>query len=406
MKTAAVICELNPFHNGHQLIFDKAREGGADYVVALMSGGFVQRGAPAAFDRKIRAEMALQGGADLVLAYPTRFATSSAEGFASHAVAILDGLRCVDELIFGSETGELASLEACAKVLAAEPEDYLNALREGLKRGLSFPAAREAALPQYAALLKSPNDILALEYLKALKRTGSAMRPAAVKRRGSGYHSGEGGDYPSATALRRQLAAAENAAVSAVLPADFARGVPESVLPCLEAEFRWYGMAKEDDLSLLLIERLLRARRAEELAIWQDVTEDLAGTIFRERRHFRSFLQMTDLCYSKSMTRSHVSRALLHIALDIQKDPALDRARFAHVLGFRKGAERLLGRMSCESAIPVVINPPKDREALRGAERRLFDEELRLSNLCRAMRGMRAGEECGDVLQDPVIVLP
>ncbi|MDO5703232.1 MAG: nucleotidyltransferase family protein, partial [Lachnospiraceae bacterium] len=166
MKIAAVICELNPLHSGHARLFRCARDMGADCVLAVMSGDFVQRGEPAVMNRRTRARMALNAGADMVLSYPVRYATGSAERFASYAVRIADGLGCVDSLVFGSESGSLAELEKCARILADEPAFYRERLREALKMGKSYPAARAEALPEFSDLLREPNNILGVEYLK------------------------------------------------------------------------------------------------------------------------------------------------------------------------------------------------------------------------------------------------
>ena len=190
MKTVGIIAEYNPFHSGHQYQIAMARRlTGADFVVVVMSGDFVQRGEPAVFDKYTRTAMALEGGADLVLEMPVRFATSSAEDFAACGVALLDRLGLTDVLCFGSELGRLDLLEQAAGILAAEPEAFRQTLRQGLAAGMSFPKAREAALVReleacglkeagqddWQKVLSSPNNILGIEDLKALKRRGSRV---------------------------------------------------------------------------------------------------------------------------------------------------------------------------------------------------------------------------------------
>ena len=260
--TAAVIAEFNPFHDGHAHLIREARRSGYDRVIALMSGDFVQRGEPAAADRFVRTEMALRGGADLVLAFPTRFATASAEIFSASGVRLLDRIGCVDALFFGSECGRLEPLAAVAGVLAEEPDWFRAALSSALREGQSYPAALSSALrkgdhcqemqlsvpsagtdgsgfsdtcditvpsagtdgsgfsdtcdstvpsagtdgygfsgtcdstvpsagigepgfPDAEQLLSQPNNILAIEYLKALIRLKSPMRPVTISIRSS-----------------------------------------------------------------------------------------------------------------------------------------------------------------------------------------------------------------------------
>ena len=183
MKIVGLITEYNPFHNGHKYHIEKAKEiTGAEYVIAVMSGDFVQRGAPAVMPKHLRAEMALHGGCDMIIELPVRYATGSAEYFASGAISILDGLGCVDAICFGSECGDYASLEKIAKVLADEPDDYKLLLQNNLKAGYSFPVARQIALENYFhddklnAVIKEPNNILGIEYIKAMLSRNSSMK--------------------------------------------------------------------------------------------------------------------------------------------------------------------------------------------------------------------------------------
>ena len=206
MRSIGIICEYNPFHNGHARQLRLARElaGESCALVCLMSGNYVQRGAPAVFPKAVRAEAALRCGADLVLELPVTAALSSAEGFASGAVGILSALGCT-ELCFGTETEDFGALRRSAEANLDPSFDAL--LRTELGSGCSYPAARQRALERLGAGagLRSPNDILAVEYLKALLRQNSAMRPLPIRRAGS-YHATElDMENPSATAIRAAI---------------------------------------------------------------------------------------------------------------------------------------------------------------------------------------------------------
>ena len=201
MKITGIICEYNPFHLGHgkQLRLIRSQEGENCGIVCLMSGNFVQRGYPAVFDKSIRAEAALRCGADLVLELPVTASLSSAEGFAMGSVRVLSPF--CHQLSFGSETGDAEKLMATAQALLAP--GFSEALREHLDKGLSFPAARQAALG--SDLLSRPNDILAVEYCKAILTLGSSMEIAPIIRQGN-YHDTEADpENPSATALRLRI---------------------------------------------------------------------------------------------------------------------------------------------------------------------------------------------------------
>ena len=223
MKIVGIICEYNPLHLGHRKQLGLVRQhfGGDTAVVCLMSGNFVQRGAPAIFDKSLRAEAALKCGADLVLELPIEYCLSSAEGFAAGGVSILAPF--CDVLSFGAETGDAASLMATAKALLSE--EFRGYLREKLDLGLSFPAARQAALEAMgsgAALLAKPNDILAVEYCKAILSQACAMEIYPVQRGGDYHDERPDEEDPSATAVRRMIALGE----------EWSAFVPEEAADC------------------------------------------------------------------------------------------------------------------------------------------------------------------------------
>ena len=211
MKTVGIICEYNPFHLGHKKQIDRVRAaiGSDTAIICLMSGNFVQRGQPAIFHKSLRAKAAVLAGADLVLELPVTCALSSAEGFARGGVEIL-GKFC-DYLCFGCETGNVNSLMSTAKALLSE--EFKPLLRSELDKGLSFPAARAAALEAMdmdAEILRRPNDILAVEYCKAILSTGTSMKPFPIVREGDYHAQIPDSENPSATSLRRQILTREN----------------------------------------------------------------------------------------------------------------------------------------------------------------------------------------------------
>ena len=193
MKVNGIVAEYNPFHNGHAYQMQHAKEAtGADYTIVVMSGNFMQRGAPALLDKFTRAKMALECGADLVLELPICYAASSAEFFAKGSVALFDKLGVTTNLCFGSECGNAAKLQRAAKALLRA--DFPDVLREELAKGLSFAAARESAaralIGEDAAVLREPNDILGVEYCKALLQSGSTIAPLAILRKVVGHNGG------------------------------------------------------------------------------------------------------------------------------------------------------------------------------------------------------------------------
>ncbi|MDR2167605.1 MAG: nucleotidyltransferase family protein, partial [Clostridiales bacterium] len=220
-KTCGIIAEYNPFHNGHKFHLEAAkRESSAENIVVVMSGNFVQRGEPAIICKFVRARAALLGGADIVLELPINFATASAEGFARGAVYILEKSGIIDALAFGCENNDLGILSEIANFLVNETEDFKAALRANLRQGKSFPVARAAALEQFSQeVLVAPNNILAIEYLKALRKFNSAIVPFGVARKGVGHHGKElVGSFASASALRREILAGNVDSLAAFMP--------------------------------------------------------------------------------------------------------------------------------------------------------------------------------------------
>ncbi|MCD8363918.1 MAG: nucleotidyltransferase family protein [Lachnospiraceae bacterium] len=353
MNVVGIIAEYNPFHQGHALHLREARAlTGADYVVVVMSGNYVQRGTPAMFDKYTRAEAALRCGADLVLELPIPSASASAEYFALGAVTLLTKTGLVTDLCFGSESGSLSDLQCIAELLTDEPEAYRSLLHSFLSKGNSFPKARQLALAGldssiHTELLKSPNNLLGIEYLKALIRLRSPVRPHTIARLGEDYHEQtlESERVASAGALRAALTASAGHFTDAI----------RAQLPCPEPFLSYEGKTPltEDAFSLLLLQKL-RSLQDTPLNCYFDVSAELSNRIWEKLDHFSSFSQFTDLLKTKNLTRSSISRALLHILLNIRNwsEPEVFR-----VLGFRKEAENLIGLLKGNGALPLILAP-------------------------------------------------
>ncbi len=365
MKITALITEYNPFHNGHLYHLQKARElTGTDQVLVLMSGNFVQRGLPALVDKYRRAEMALRAGAGAVLELPVAAATASAEGFALGAVTILHQLGAVTDLVYGCETADPQGIQELADFLVEYPASYRQALQAGLRRGLSFPAARWEAVqawrPKAASLLQSPNNILAVEYHKALRRLQSPIRPHALQRAGAGY-------YESATLLRQRLEdGAESRAgqkPAAGRAAALAGLVPDFLPPLLPYTI------DADDFTAPLLYRLY-ALAPEELSSFADVTPELAARITRFLSPDQTFRRLASQVKTPAYTLTRVQRTLLHILLDIKSGEPLPPA--VRLLGLRRDTQ-VLAAVKQRSQIPVVAKYADFPAELTAAERRAAD---------------------------------
>ena len=395
MKVTGIIAEYNPFHQGHAYHLSRARElTGADRILVVMGGNFMQRGEPAITDKYTRTEMALRNGADLVLELPAASATGSAEYFAEGAVELLDASGVVTELCFGSELGELEPLEKAAELLLEEPEAYQELLRTELKKGRTFPEARETALSAFLpekSLLASPNNILAIEYIKALKRRKSPIQPLTIQRLGN-YHGEDGqpdgtprtvsGNLPesfaSASTIRCQLhtlkkqieTSCEQPAFVSLMTA-LAKELPPSSFGLLKDILLADRLVQAEDFSLPLHYRLMQAKEPLEFSVYLDVSEELSRRIYSLRQEFTGWNAFLDLVRTRQYTRSRVSRALLHILLDIRQEEVLPPTHL-RVLGFRREASDLLSEIKKKSRLPLITKAAGHPE---------LSEEIRISSL-------------------------
>ena len=394
MKTVGLITEYNPFHNGHAYHIEKAKElTGADRVIVVMSGDYVQRGTPAIMPKHLRAECALLSGVSLVIELPVCFATGSAEYFAHGAVSLLSQLGCVDAICFGSECGDIHVLNEIAQILTKEPADYQTALRQALKEGLSFPAARQAALHiysnRYSEILSYPNNILGVEYLKALLNMHSKMEASTIERIGSGYHDTDmNGHFSSATAIRSGIyqsadssSASEGFSSENSILTHLQNQVPLSCYELMKQSYQTRYPVSSDNFSLLLKAKLL-SETADSLCNYLDVSPELANRILHLRNDYRNFEQFCDLLKTKELTRSRISRSLIHVLLGITNDwtAAMKAAvPYARILGFRKDHSDLLGTLKQTSAIPLITSPA--RAVLKDSSRQMMELDIYASDL-------------------------
>ena len=328
LKIIGIICEYNPFHLGHKKQIDLIRSKfGCDAaVVCLMSGNFVQRGAPAIFDKAARAKAALLAGADLVLELPVTYALSSAEGFARGGVEIL-GKFC-DCLCFGCETGDTESLMATAKALLSE--EFKPLLRAELDKGLSFPAARAAALDALgmdAQILRRPNDILAVEYCKAIISTGTAMKPFPILREGSYHAEVPDAENPSATSLRRLIPES----------ADWQQYIPENCRNILE-NVPVHTLEAAERAVLMK----LRTMTDEEFEALPYGSEGLWRKFMHASRKESSIAAITAATKSKRYTATRIHRLLLCAFLGISADCLASPAPYVRALAFNDTGRAVL----------------------------------------------------------------
>ena len=384
MKIAGIIAEYNPFHKGHAYHIQRTREiTGADFIVVVMSGDFIQRGGPAFLTKHQRAKMALLGGADLVFELPSTHSCQSAEFFAKSGVQLLNGLGCIDYLSFGSELGDIRPFRTLGTYLADEPESFRQLLQEKLKSGLSFPSARALTLTELLSadsfitedLLKSPNNILGIEYCKALHRTNSPIQPVTICREGNGYHETTiKSSFPSASAIRTAVHhSMDSIGNTDALVSCF----PDAVFSMIKSEDLLNNTVDEQDFSLL-IRWMLMSSDTDTLTTFQDINEDLACRLVNVREQYKDFSLFVSLIKTKDMTYTRICRALFHALLDIREVPDLTYAR---LLGFRRSAAPVLTEIKKRGELPLLTKLADSSKLLDTKSLALLKQNTRISNL-------------------------
>lgn len=477
MKVIGIIAEYNPFHNGHAYQIEEIRKKtGADYIVVAMSGDFVQRGAPAIIDKYARTRMALSCGADLIIELPVLWATASAEHFAMAGITMFEKMGCVDGICFGAETGNLTLLSRLAEILAQEPTYYKKALSSYIKDGLTFPAARARALCKYLTACKNekngsgctaqdakaatisdqcsisdhystedilsvidePNNILAIEYLKALIRRHSTITPYLIKREGAGYHDTEiysatkvhaqnnasahvqaqgntrhidalskvNAPTASATAIRNllltgknfpvqhtaQLSASQTTTLSQTaqseasqnnLPSELSHTMPVAAQQILTDYLCQSPALSADDFSQILGYRLLTAT-PESLADICDCNADIAHRIYRNRQNFYSYERFLEQNKSKDVTYTRISRVLLHLLLSMDKEKEAagkdcDYIPYLRVLGFCKNTRdciALLTTLKQTAKVPLITKLADAKNRLPAQALAMLEDDI------------------------------
>ena len=436
MKTAGIIAEYNPFHKGHEYQIRYTKEKlKADYVIVAMSGDYVQRGTPALISKHVRAEMALRCGADLVLEIPVSISTASAEAFAMGGVSLLDSLGVVDMLCFGSESGEISALRELAEILVEEPEEYKKLLKSFLSEGLTFPAARSQALTEYfknprnfngddfdgvltpllnevTQILNTPNNILGIEYCKALLRLNSQIRPVTIRREGMGYHETTVPDgnstvaspdlqsptdfFASATAIRNLILR------DSPDPDALASQIPGQAFPVFQKAVNSGEFLTENSLDSILSYCLMK-ENVKSLSSYMDVSEDLARRIINQQNLLLSFSQSVSVLKTRELTQTRIQRALLHIILNIHTAPT--QIPFARVLGFRRESSELLSRIKQHSRIPLITKLADAQNLLDSEGNQILSETVFSSNLYEKLLCLKTGRKFCHESQKQIIIL-
>ncbi len=388
-KVLGIVAEYNPFHNGHFYHMQESKKiTEADSCICVISGNFTQRGEPSIVNKWAKTYMALCCGADLVIELPTIYSISSAENFASGAIKIFDSLKIVTDISFGAECNDLATLNNIANVFYSEPANYKTILNHELKRGLSYPMARENAvlmylndIKRYANVLTNSNNILAIEYLKALKQQKSMIQPNIVPRKNVYYNDQKiVDDFASATAIRKLMLNREYAEVRKV--------VPRSTYQIIGEEYKKnhiiLGIKKYEKEIIYA----LRVMPIEEIQNLPDVNEGLELAIKKAASETNNIEELIEKVKSKRYTQTRIQRILLYVLLGITKKDMEDSKKmvpYVRVLGFNSRGKILISeimnqnpKLNMITSVGKYVNKkmPKNKQLTR-----MLDLDINATNI-------------------------
>ena len=403
MRAVGLIVEYNPFHNGHlHHLRESLRVTDAEASVAVMSGHFLQRGEPALVDKWVRTEMALAAGVDLVLELPFAFACNSAPHFAMGAVQSLDALGVVDTVCFGSEAGDVCILDKLASVLVEMQGEIEGLTAARLRDGVNYPAARSEVLaglvPEVPTeILNSPNNILGIEYLKALRSTGSQIEPFTIKRLGAGYHDTDvTAQVASATGIRKLIAEGGN--IDSLLPQ-----------PCRKILDEALQAGRNLDAGRLFT--ALQAHLLQEPETFRDiylVDDGIDRRLNLAALKADCFDEIVSEIKSRQWTMTRIQRVLMYVLLQVKASQmkAFLQAGplYLRLLGNSERGQKLLARARRRKTLPIIADPARATSTLskfyryRPASQQLAEEMLHLDLRATRIYGLLQGERSGAYL--------
>lgn len=360
MKANAIICEYNPFHNGHKYQIDRVKQQSTNPVVAIMSGNFTQRGDVAIKDKFCRGEFALKNGIDLVVELPTVYATSNAEVFGKAGVAVADALGCVEKLCFSTESGNDKFLPLIAD--AFTDESFNNSVKEFMSTGTYYPKAVEYALEkmyskEVADIIKEPNNVLGIEYLKALKNTD--ISPMIITRTGVGHNEEKCVEnITNAGNIRKMVIGGQ---------ADFEKYMPDAM------DFSDFGCI--GNLEKVILYKL-RCMTAEDFSNLPDVNEGLENRIIDAVKNYNSLTEILEFIKTKRYTMARLRRIMIHALLGITKEDVSQPVPYIRVLGFNEKGQQLLSEIKARGNLPLITNVADGYKKLDDKAKRIFDIDV------------------------------
>ena len=367
MKICAVISEFNPFHNGHKYLIDAIKKQGFTHIIAIMSGNFVERGEPAIVSKESRSKAAILNGIDLVIEMPTVKVLNSAEKYATSAIEIAKKLGCVDGVAFGSECGNIQKLTKTIDIL--ESKEFKNILKKYISLGNSYPKSEYLALKEVTDnedildTLKSPNNILGIEYLRALKKLKSSIEPITIKRNS---------DFLSSTEIRNLILNKNDS---------YKNYVPKASAQILEKEITQGFLSVLENADKAMLYSLKTTHISDILKI-SDVSEGLENRIIECASASSSVCELLKKIKTKRYTMARIKRILLLIFLKITKNMQNKKIPYIKILGTNKKGLEILKKAKKTSELPIVSRLQEIKKLGKKATD-FFESECNISELYR-----------------------
>ena len=414
MNHIGIIAEYNPFHNGHLYQIKQIKELFPEKkIIVMMSGNYVQRGEPAVFSKSVRVRSALISGADLVFELPAVFSYSSSEYFARAGVLALSKTGIIDTLCFGAENDDIKILDQIADILLNEPDNYRIELKKHLTSGLSFPKARSLALKNtfpyenYHDIIDKPNNILAIEYIKAIKQYHLNITPHIIKRFGNDHNDMALQDnYSSASSIRSALKnAIQNNNRNYLLSVK--NQIPQDIFEYLASE-KYARPVFSDDFTSLLQYKLLSEKN--HLNKYYEVSDYIENSIKNKDFFPYSYDELINILGGKHITNTRIKRCLLNILLNKNNDLVSHTINngylsYLQLLGFRKECSYLIKDIQKNCNLPIINKVAKTKDLLTDNAKDNFDHQIFIDNIYRQAYYNKYGEIIPSDYEQSVIIV-
>lgn len=374
MKIFGIISEYNPFHNGHQYMISQLRKNGATHIVAIMGGDYLQRGDVSLIDKWAKTRCALKGGVDLVIELPVPYATAGAERFALGGVQTINGLGCIDNLAFGSECGSIEILKGIAQ-LTTQPQ-FLDKVKALHGTGFSYPKAMEEVAKRLtnaetAAHLSNPNNVLAIEYIKALYSTGSPVTPVTIKREGGNHDTAQTiNSIASASHIRQLFLKGDNT---------YSKLIPSFTKDILNNELRCGNIATLQQAQRAILYKL-RSMNRQDFSQLPDVSEGLDNRIFNAISQCTNLDDLYKAIKTKRYTHARIRRIIMYAFLGISQEIQQQPVQYIRVLGFNKHGIEVLKKAKSTATLPVITKISNSMDSLTPSQQQALLLDIKCSD--------------------------